>query len=1100
MSRVRNFSVTALILLLTVVSAWAQATAELNGRVTDESSAVLPGVTVTATQMETGFTRTVVTSDNGTYVMPNLPTGPYRLEVSLQGFKTYVQTGIVLQVGATPTINASLGVGNLEETVSVEAATPLVDVRSAGISEVVEQERILELPLQGRNVTDLIVLAGAAVQSVPNQGKAMPGSVFTAVAGGLPFGVAYLLDGAPHNNPYDNLNMPLPFPDALQEFRVATSGLSADNGVHSGGSVSAVTKSGTNSFHGAAFEFLRDKRFNARQVFAPQGPDGKKRDDGLKRNQFGGTAGGPIVSDRLFFFGAYQGTLLDVSPPDFLAKVPTAAMLAGDFTAFTSPACNSGRQVALRAPFVNNQVNPALYSPAAMNVAKRLPSTTDPCGDVRYTAPQKYNQGQVIGKVDFQASANHTIFGRYMVTFDHQDPSWPNSGTVLSTGTPDSLQEHTAQSLALGDTRVFGSNMVNSFRLGWNRTNAGYHLEKFFGPEDVGIKGVYNYVPGIIGITVTNAFQTAAGGSVLFQADTDAYQASDDLTLVRGAHQLAVGTNLTYWKHDTIDGQRGPGLWTFDGSATGTGLADFLTGKLFQLEQARPGELHLDMMYIGVYGQDTWRVGNRVTLNGGLRWEPFLGQNVRNKAVSNFVLENFRTNVKSTVYNNAPPGLIYPGDPGFPAGKSGLNKQWLNFAPRIGLAWDVMGTGRTALRSSYGIGYDFQSASYLYISATAPPYSSRVRVNNPPGGFDDPYGAVPGGSPHPVPGNPGANAAFPGYGAFGAIDPDINSTRAQSWNLILEQQIGKVWQASASYLGSRIDRIWSQVSVNPGVYLGLGPCTLPNGVSYASCSTNANLDQRRVLSLENPTRSLLLGPIDKHAAVGTQDYAAIRLSMQRRAATGLRLSGNYTLSHCVGNAIQTTFGQVGAGLLKPDDPDFDRGNCVQDRKHIGNLTMGMQSPQFSNAALKVIASDWNVSGILNARSGPWMTVTTARDIALTGISAQRVNEVSDNPYGDKSLNNYLSAAAFAFPAPGTLGNHVRGSIMGPAYWTIDMALARLVGLGAGRNVELRLETFNLLNNFNWGVPNTSLDSAVFGRIQTQTGSPRVLQFGIKYAF
>src|SRR6266545_2665954 len=207
----RVLSVSALI-LLTSASAWAQATAQMSGTVRDDSGAVLPGVTVTVTQTDTGLTRSVVTEGSGSYVIPNLPTGPYKLEVSLQGFRTYVQTGIVLQVGGTPTLNVALAVGNLEETVAVEAAAPLVDVRSAGISEVVEQERILELPLQGRNVTDLIVLAGAAVQSAPNLGKAMPGSVFTAVAGGLPFGVAYLLDGAPHNNPYDNLNMPLPFP------------------------------------------------------------------------------------------------------------------------------------------------------------------------------------------------------------------------------------------------------------------------------------------------------------------------------------------------------------------------------------------------------------------------------------------------------------------------------------------------------------------------------------------------------------------------------------------------------------------------------------------------------------------------------------------------------------------------------------------------------------------------------------------------------------------------------------------------------------------------------------------------------------------------
>ncbi len=294
--------------LSTTSLAAAQGTAELNGRVTDESGAVLPGVSVSATQTETGFSRTDVTDAAGAYVMPNLPVGPYRLEVSLQGFRTYVQTGIVLQVGATPTINAVLAVGSLEETVSVEAAAPIVDVRSAGISEVVEQERILELPLQGRQVTDLILLAGAAVQTGLPNNRNFQGGVFIAVAGGQGFGVAYLLDGAMHNSPADAGGLPLPFPDALQEFRVATSGLSAQNGVHSGASVSAVTKSGTNNYNGTVFEFLRDKRFNATNRFAAIGPDGKRKDDGLKRNQFGATLGGPIVRDRLFFFDGYQGT------------------------------------------------------------------------------------------------------------------------------------------------------------------------------------------------------------------------------------------------------------------------------------------------------------------------------------------------------------------------------------------------------------------------------------------------------------------------------------------------------------------------------------------------------------------------------------------------------------------------------------------------------------------------------------------------------------------------------------------------------------------------------------------------------------------------
>ena len=350
MCRLRTLVLGALTLWLTSPVAWAQlSTAQLSGRITDESGAVLPGVTITATQTDTGLVRTVTTDENGTYVLPNLPTGPYRLEAMLQGFRTFSQTGIVLQVAATPAINVVMAVGNLEETVSVEAAAPLVDVRSAGISDVVDNERILELPLQGRQVTDLIVLAGAAVQTGVVGSRNFPGGVTISVAGGLPIGVGYLLDGATHNSPQSNVNLPMPFPDALQEFRVATSGLSAQNGMHASASVNAVTKSGTNTLHGNAFEFLRHRALNATSPLALIGPDGKRKDDGLLRNQFGGTAGGPLVRDRLFFFGGYQGTALRFRPADQIAFVPTAQMLAGDFTTVASPACAGGGKSILAA-------------------------------------------------------------------------------------------------------------------------------------------------------------------------------------------------------------------------------------------------------------------------------------------------------------------------------------------------------------------------------------------------------------------------------------------------------------------------------------------------------------------------------------------------------------------------------------------------------------------------------------------------------------------------------------------------------------------------------------------------------------------------------
>ncbi len=1094
----------AVIMLFASTSAWAQATAQLGGTIRDESGAVLPGVTVTATQTDTGFSRTVVTEGSGTYLMPNLPTGPYRLEVSLQGFRTYVQTGIVLQVGGTPTINAVLGVGNLEETVSVEAATPLVDVRSAGISDVVENERIVELPLQGRQVTDLIVLAGAAVNTGNVSAfRGMPGTVAISVAGGLRVGVAYLLDGAMHNNTYDNQNLPLPFPDALQEFSVATGGLSADNGMHAVASVNAVTKAGTNRFTGNAFEFFRDKRFNATNAFAPIGPDGKRQDDALRRNQFGGTLGGPIVSDRLFFFGGYQATRTIERPSANIAFVPTPAMLAGDFTALASPACNAGRQVTLAAPFVGNRVSPSQLSPAAMKIANSgfLPISSDPCGRLTYTVPLDRNDYQIVSRVDYQAGTNHSVFGRYMQTFEFRLPSLAATHNALTVGQAWGTNRRArAHSLAFGDTLIFGSNTVNAFRVTWNSTAVRMNdpTDPFFDASTLGIK-LHSYLPGVIAIGATNAFQMHGGDAVKMVLDNAAIQVSDDLTIVRGAHQIAVGGNLARWTSATENYARAVGDLTFDGTATGLALADFMTGNLSLLRHSAPGLLPLHQWYMGLYAQDSWRATSRITLNAGLRWEPFFGQQIENGSIANFSRDNFRTGVKSGVFLNAPPGLLYPGDPGFPDGKSGMKTQWLNFSPRAGFAWDVTGDGRMAVRSSYGLAYDFVSAQYLYIAGSAPPFSNRIELRGRLL-FEDPYATVPGGETHPVPRDPPANAPYPGFGAFGTIDPENNSPRVQNWNVTVERQIGSVWQASVSYLGSYADRLWGGVQVNPGVFLGLAPCTL-NGVTYPTCTTAANLNQRRSLILENPATGQFYGALDVHSDVGSQSYRGLKLSFQRRAASGVSLNGNYTRSHCEGDTESGfSFAQFSAGYLNPDDPSFDRGNCSQNRTHIANLSVGAQTPQFTNAALRAVASNWRLSGIFNARSGGWLTVTTTTDTAATGITGQRPNQVLDDPYGEKTLDTYLNRAAFALPAAGTLGSHQRNSIEGPAFWTIDLSLSKRVPIVARQTLELRVETFNLLNNFNWGNPVTNFNAATFGRILTQSGDPRIMQFGIKYEF
>jgi hypothetical protein len=507
----------------------------------------------------------------------------------------------------------------------------------------------------------------------------------------------------------------------------------------------------------------------------------------------------------------------------------------------------------------------------------------------------------------------------------------------------------------------------------------------------------------------------------------------------------------------------------------------------------------MDQWYVGIYAQDSWRASDRLTVNAGVRWEPYFGQNLLNGAIYNFSLENFRNNVKSTVFRNAPAGLIYPGDPGFPPGRSGLYTQWWNLSPRVGLAWDVRGNGRTALRAAYGLAYDFPAAEYHLRNAQAAPFGNRTLLLNPPGGFDQPYAHL-GGDPHPIKTSP--DVQYVPDGAFGATDPHINSPRIQQWNVTIERQMGATWQVAASYLGSHTDRLWNQVAMNPGVFLGLDPCTL-DGVFYARCSTTQNLNRRRKLSLsgQNPDAARLIANLDLHTNLGTQDYRGLKLSFQRRATGGVSLYGSYTVSRCYGDpALQTgSFPLNAGGYTNPDDPAFDRGLCDQDRTHLASFTVAAETPRFAARALRSWASHWRISGIVSARSGAPINVIAGVDRAHTGIGNQRVNQVLDNPYGERTLNKWLNADAFELPEHGTLGNFRRNSVRGPAFWTVDAALSRAVPLGASR-VAFRVEAFNLFNTFNLDVPDANLTSSEFGRITSMAGTPRILQFGVGYTF
>jgi hypothetical protein len=1094
------------VVLFAANTSMAQSTAQITGTVKDSSGGVLPGADVTATQTETGFKRATVSGEGGGYVLSNLPIGPYRLEVALSGFRTYVQTGIVLQVSADPVIPVTLSLGNISETVSVEAAAPLIETRSPSIGTVIENERIEELPLNGRQATDLIVLAGAAVRpggANDASSRSMQGGVGIAVAGGQAFGVAYLLDGVSHNNPYDNLNLPLPFPDALQEFRLETSSTNANNGMHSGASVNMVTKSGTNVFHGDLFEFARHNRFNATDPFARPGPDGKRLDDGLVRNQYGGTLGGPIITDRMFFFGAYQGTKLRQRPADVFAFVPTAQMLAGDFTTFASGQCNAA-PVTLGSPFVGNRIDPALFSRSALNIVSRLGvNTTDPCGRVNYSTTRPQNDAQYITKVDFQLTNNHSVFGRYMVTTIDWPVPFAETGNILSSNIGG--RDNIAHSLTFGDTMVLSNTTVNSLRFAWNYTDIHRIHEPFgFSATDVGIN-VYSYLPGYMLLNITNGFQLGGGTESEARFKTPSFNVSDDLNIVKGNHQFGLGASVGYWSTLNQANVRSPGQINVNGSATGLGLADFLVGRVSQFQQAVPNGLDMRQIYLGMYAQDTWKLSSRTTLNYGVRWEPGLAQQVRNGAIYSFSQERFLRNERSTVFRNAPAGFIYPGDPDFVNGNAGMENHWLQFAPRVGLAWDVTGDGRTVIRGGYSLGYDFVNAQLHLNTSVAWPWGAEVNVTNPTGGLDNPFLGSGQGNIFPVTFD--QNAPFGLFGPYIAIPPDIELPRQQSWNVTAQRQIGENLAVSASYLGSYSDRLWNVRSLNEGVFMGNGPCTLQTETgprSFPNCTVPGNLNYRRRLTSQNFSQGQFLGVVDEHTALGEQRYKGLLLSANRRSANGVSVSVNYTVSKCEGHPTQG--GQtpnVNSGYSDPNNIDYDYGPCGTDRRHIFNMTAGVMTPQFANAAVRALASDWRVSGIFRASSGDPLTVTVSGDPSGTGIGfpsgTQRAN-MSGDPYGDKSVTNYLNPASFSAPAPGTLGNQGRNSFTGPGDKIVDIAVVRAFRFANTHRIEARIESFNAFNWFRPGNPGTNRTAvATFGRITTAQ-APRVMQFALKYSF
>ena len=1083
MNRTLSALLGALLFLSANTAGLAQGTAEISGTVRDQSGAVLPGAELSATQIQTGFMRNAITNETGFYTLPNLPVGPYKLEVSLPGFRTYVQTGLILEVNSRPVINVALEIGQVTEQVEVQANAAMVETRSVGVGQVVENARILELPLNGRQVTDLIVLSGAAVAygALLNQAYLTMNSAQISVAGGVNWGVSYMLDGTLYNDPSESASLPLPFPDALQEFKIETSSLTAQNGMHAGAAVNAVTKSGTNQIHGDLFEFVRNDLFNARNYFA-------LKQSTLKRNQFGGTLGMPLVKNKLFFFGGYQATRVRQDPGDTISFIPTAAMLSGDFTAFTAPACNGSRQINLAQPYSNNRIDPGMFSKAALNIARQLPQTADPCGRIVWGSRNIQDVWQGVGKIDYQLSEKHSLFARYVPYYDNTPVPYTLSKNLLTANDPGLV--HKSNSYAFGSNYVVNANTVNSLRFAVNQTFLDRRGAEFFSAPDIGVKA-YSYVPHFMNITMAGGFGIGSAGPI--NITTHSWQIAEDVSVVRGTHQMAFGVNLAPWKYHLISNMFSVGNYNFSGQATGAALADFLVGSLNTLTQSAPTDARMGQWYIGTYAQDTWKATRTLTVSYGIRWEPFLPQYSENGRIYHFDVNAFRQGIHTAQFKNAPPGLFYPGDAGFPD-RSGMSKQWWDFSPRLGLAWDPQGNGKTSVRASVGTAYEFMVGDLHYQTAISAPWGDKQTLQSVR--LDDPYA---GNNPFPITVN--ADAIFPPYGNFNTMNYDTHTTRVGSWNLSVQRQLSTNWLVSASYLGRATRHLWGGQELNPAQFLGLAPCAL-NGVNYSVCSATTNTNQRRLFTLQNAAAGAPFGYVTQIDDGGIASYHGLVLSAQHRASRGVAMNANYTFSRCISDPYikQPNGGSAGSVYQNVANRSVDRGNCDSDRRHIVNFTAVLDSPRFSNRTLRLIGTGWKLAPLYRISSGSWLTVTSGRDSSLTGIPGQRPNQALSNVYGDRSsLTRFLNPAAFAQPAPGTFGNVGAFTVLGPVNWQFDAALSRTFDVRETQHVEFRAEVYNVTNSLRRGNPNLNLTQGTFGQITTAL-DPRIMQFALKYLF
>jgi Carboxypeptidase regulatory-like domain len=1167
------FSLVALVLLAGTARAQIAGTGSIQGTITDTTGAVIPNAAITLTEKATLVAHSTKSDGSGVYVFPNIDIGTYSLSVSVPGFETYTSSGNVLEVGSSISINVKMTVGAQEQKVEVQATGLALQTEDVSFKQTVDATALTEMPLNGtaRQITALVTGSGGAA---PAPGGDFTGSKYSyqtiavSIAGGNGNSTMWRLDGGDNNDYMGNGNLPFPFPDAVAQFSVESTALGAEDGMHSGGLVNAVTRSGTNRFHGTGFEFIRNNYLDSQNFFSTCTPVAPattcNAKDTLHQNEYGGTFGGPVSipklfsgKDKLFFFVGYQFLKNDQSTSATTSHVPTTANLAGDFSVTDGAGCEAnGKFLQLVDPITGVLIPGDKYATVptwnaqALALQKYLPAivpANDPsnCGVVTYAVPSQIFDKQFVTRIDYSMSARNNLYGRYLLD-GYQAPSFfSTTNILLATPAPGNYER--VQTGTIGEDFTLNAHTVNSAHVTVTRRVDVRSSAPGINACTLGVN-IFCAVATGFQSTVTGKFNTYCGTCAPGHYNDNSLSFNDDVTLVRGKHQIIFGGEFVRNQLNIVGAYESNGNFTFSGTYSGNGPAggsaagdadlDLLEGALNKFEQSKQQQNALRGPVPSLYFQDTFHATKQLTMVAGIRWSPqFMPVDFFNRG-SEFNYQAFLANQISTVYPTAPAGSTFYGDPGV-SRQFTQNSPW-QFSPNAGVSWDPNGSGKTVFRGGVELIYDevnFFTAQRVnqnppFATAVDPPTSGQLSFANP---------WVVGGNnyntfPQPVIPTK-AQAVFPAQGQFIVLPPHFHPSYTIQYTASVQHDFSHGWQLQLDYIGngtrhSPIGYPYNNAVFIPGVWgaggtgcspiVTTGPAAVKPGAAGTNCSTTGNQNSRFALTIANPTQgNQYTGGGGGSVLVGdyaTANYNGLVTSVNHRLSSSFSLLANWTWSKCLNE--QDGIGDLaGSSVSQPNNPKADYAPCGADYRHIENVVLILKSNfGFSNGIEKAILNNWEMAPKIQILSGAPFTVTSGQDNSLTDNSSlDRPNLVPGVPVYQRVAfrklpvselsREYINPAAFqqvtancpGFPTTslisaatcpqlGTLGNVGRNSFRGIPAYNLDAQISRLFPIREFMSLDFRIEAFNLLNHPNFNLPT----GATTGTIGATSGGNAVL--------